>query len=103
MLMFLISKMPIKLGKFIEGGGIIMKDFIRTDKGGLLFYVLSWGAIVVSFLILFVPVLFEAIVNKIDPFVLQMPWTVFMHIVLWLVIAIALAVIYTVQDIRGEL
>lgn len=79
-----------------------MKEFIKSDRGKILYWIL--GAVAVcDFSIFLIPPLFNLIVNKIDPFVLGMPWTVFMQIVLWIIFAANLNCIYFVQKIRGDL
>lgn len=79
-----------------------MKEFIRSDKGRIAYWILGIIA-ACDFSIFLIPPLYNLIVNRIDPFVLGMPWIVFMQIVLWVIFAANMNCLYWVQKIRGEL
>lgn len=79
-----------------------MKAFIQSERGKSLYWLI--GAIaVIDFSIFLVPPLFDLVLDRIDPFIMGMPYTVFMHLVLWIILAANLSALYWVQKVRGEL
>lgn len=79
-----------------------MQAFIKSERGKLLYWIIGIVATVV-FSIFLVPPLFDLVIDRVDPFILGMPYTVFMHLVLWVILAANLSALYWVQKIRGEL
>ena len=79
-----------------------MVEFIKSAKGKIL-YGIIWGAAGVIFLLFNIPVFFDAVFNTVDPFILGMPYIVFMQLFFWIVLWLLMVALYWVQKIREEL
>ncbi len=82
--------------------GSKVKEFVQSDKGKICYWFI-WGTIIIISIIFLVPPIFDAVVNKVDPFVLGMPWIAFMQILLWVILSAALFALFWVQNWRDEL
>jgi len=78
-----------------------MIDFIKSDKGKILYWII--GIIVaVIFAFVLLPPLY-ATWNRIDPLVCGIPFAFFMDFLFMLILAVCLVLLYQIQRIRGEL
>lgn len=78
-----------------------MRDFIKSERGTILYWIIG-VIVIILFAIILIPSLFSFI-NKVDPFILGFPFSVFSFFVIAMVLAALLAVLYQIQKIRGEL
>ena len=78
-----------------------MTEFIKSDKGKCLYWIIGiFVAIIFAFILL--PPLY-ALWNRVDPLVCGIPFSIFMCFIFMLVLAICLVLLYQIQRIRGEL
>ncbi len=78
-----------------------MKDFIRSENGKIVYWLIGIIACII-FAVILVPPLFSTI-NKLDPVIMGIPFLEFMEFLLGIVLAILLVLLYWVQKVRGEL
>jgi uncharacterized membrane protein YhhN len=82
-------------------GGKRMKEFIKSERGVVLYWIIG-VIVIILFSIVLIPPLFN-LINKVDPFILGFPFSVFSFFVISMVLAALLAALYYIQNIRGEL
>ena len=78
-----------------------MKEFIRSERGKSLYWIIGILAAVL-FAIILLPPLFS-LVNKPDPLVLGFPFSVFWFFVIAMVQGGLVTFLYYIQKVRGEL
>jgi len=78
-----------------------MKDFIVSERGKIFYWIIGI-LLAFSFCMILFPPLFS-LINKVEPFILGIPFLVFMEFIFGMFIALLLVLLYWVQKIRGEL
>lgn len=79
-----------------------MREFVKSDKGKIMYWIIGIISAIV-FAIILVPPLFNALVNKVNPFILGVPYYAFMEVLLLFILSCMLALLHWVQEVRGEL
>jgi hypothetical protein len=79
----------------------IVSDRAVKKKGKGVYWVIG-VLVAIAYLFVLIPPLFR-LVNRVDPYVLGFPFSVFMIFVLGLFIAVMLVLLYRIQNKRGEL
>ncbi len=78
-----------------------MKDFIRSENGKIVYWIIGIiSAVIFAFIL--IPSLFSTI-NKLEPMIMGVPFLFFMEFLLGMILAAMLALLYWVQKVRGEL
>jgi uncharacterized membrane protein YhhN len=78
-----------------------MKEFIKSERGVILYWIIGI-IVIVLFAFVLIPPLFS-LINKVEPFVLGFPFSVFIFFVISMVLAALLVFLYYIQNVRGEL
>lgn len=78
-----------------------MKEFIKSERGVILYWIIGI-IVIVLFAFVLIPPLFS-LINKVEPFVLGFPFSVFIFFVIPMVLAALLVFLYYIQNVRGEL
>ncbi len=78
-----------------------MKDFIRSEKGKVCYWVLGILAVIIWCFVLIPPL--YSVWNKALPLICGIPFSVVMTFLFMLALAIILCLLYQVQKIRKEL
>jgi len=78
-----------------------MREFIKSERGKVLYIIITILAIVV-FSIILIPPLFQ-LINKLDPVIIGLSLFAFMELLLGLILAVLLVSLFWIQSIRGEL
>ncbi|MCG8484683.1 MAG: hypothetical protein MJA31_15325 [Clostridia bacterium] len=78
-----------------------MKEFVKSDNGKILYWIIGIIATIV-FAFILIPSLFSTI-NKIEPLIVGVPYLIFMEFLLGMILAALLVLLYWVQKVRGEL
>lgn len=78
-----------------------MKEFIRSEKGKSLYWIVGIIAAIL-FAIVLLPPLFS-LINRVEPFILGFPFSVFMFFVIAMVQGGLLTFLYYIQKVRGEI
>lgn len=79
-----------------------MVEFIKSAKGKVLYWII-WISAGVIFVLFNIPALFDVVFNRVEPFIMGMPYIVFMQLTFWIILWLLMVALYWVQNIRGEL
>ena len=78
-----------------------MKDFVKSDSGKSLYWIIGIIVVIIFAFILLPPL--YATWNRIDPFIFGFPFSVSMSFIMMMVLSICLVLLYQIQRVRGEL